>query len=600
MNYQGTTGPDSIRGTSGDDTIQGLDGADTVVGDAGNDLVLANQGDDLVLGNQGADTVYGGQGRDTLYGGQGNDVLAGNEGDDIILGNEGDDVVLGNECNDSILGNQGDDTVYGGKGDDVVYGGKGDDVVAGNEGNDLILGNEGRDVLLGNEGDDSILGNQGNDTIYGGKGDDLIYGGKDDDLLFGGEGNDTLAGDEGDNTISGGDGVDTVLFDKASEQYAATREQDGSVDVRDVATGAVTHVDTDVESYAFTDRTTSDPVPATSSGGGGGTTTGGGTTGGDGGMTGGGGDGDGNLPPSPGPDAFTSKADTTIAFTARDPGTTNYQVGSGVPGTHVAAVDNVTQGLELSLGATPRQASDVVQYGLTARDDGTFDLNLPEGFQKSVADGGSSQSTVPNRSAYSLNFGFDADTSDTGRTLDDYDAKVVITGQGGTGTYEMQHVAPGNTPFLRDGTNAKDGFGDDDQGEGPRGAQHQNYAQSTNAGFDNVHQLIYGTPTGGGYDAAFGPADFDVTLQFLAKGSDTVVDQLTVHAHVNGMSTNAAAPPATTPVTTPTTPTTGGGTDPTGIPDIPLFPWMPGTPGFPGIPGGLQPINLSDPVSVIP
>ncbi|HEY7803958.1 MAG TPA: DUF4214 domain-containing protein [Orrella sp.] len=83
------------------------------------------------------------------------------------------------------------------------------------------------------EGNDVIRGSFEADQLIGLDGDDLIYGLSGDDTLLGGAGSDTLVGGPGNDTLIGGDGLDFAQFAGTVDQYSASRDEDGVLQIND-------------------------------------------------------------------------------------------------------------------------------------------------------------------------------------------------------------------------------------------------------------------------------------------------------------------------------------------------------------------------------
>ncbi len=192
---------------------------------SGNDL------SNIITTGSGDDTIYGGGGADTMSGGAGSDTYYVENAGDIVVesANGGHDQVTSSLANYELAANVEDLT--------LAYG-YGDLNAIGNSLSNAIFGNEGRNV---------IDGSAGNDTIFGGSGDDHLSGGADDDILTGGAGNDTL---------DGGTGSDVADYFGSRQDYAISKNADGSVTIRDLWTNDGndgTDIISGVEAFHFRD-----------------------------------------------------------------------------------------------------------------------------------------------------------------------------------------------------------------------------------------------------------------------------------------------------------------------------------------------------------
>jgi serralysin len=107
--------------------------------------------------------------------------------------------------------------------------------------------------LDGGYHNDTLVGAGGNDRLWGGAGHDRLDGGADDDVLTGGFGNDVLDGGAGDQ--------DRAVFSGRRQDYAITRNQDGSFTVRDNrAGGDGQDTVSGVEAFQFSDTTVPPPT----------------------------------------------------------------------------------------------------------------------------------------------------------------------------------------------------------------------------------------------------------------------------------------------------------------------------------------------------
>jgi Ca2+-binding RTX toxin-like protein len=298
----------TLTGTSGDDTLTGGVGNDILNGMGGNDLLSGLAGNDSLNGGAGTDTLEGGLGNDTLDGGDGNPfdyasytnaasavtvnlaagTASGGDGHDTLLnifsvfGSAYDDVIAGNSQSNTLWGHAGDDTISGGDGSDLLIGGLGDDELSGGAGIDtaaygdaasavtvrlqtgMATGGAGTDTLseienlIGSPYADTLAGDDGANSIDGGAGNDLLSGGAGNDVLTGGSGDDTLTGGAGDDQIHGGSGDDTVVFTGALADYFVVFDSStNQFLIHDMIAGRDGEdvVDSDVESFQFSDGT---------------------------------------------------------------------------------------------------------------------------------------------------------------------------------------------------------------------------------------------------------------------------------------------------------------------------------------------------------
>lgn len=274
-------------GTDGNDVITGSARSDHLYGFGGDDQFIGGAGDDIIDGGDGMDQArYSGSSTDFSVafdengnltvvdrtGAEGSDVYQNVEsiffaGDKVTIqvadlpptGTPGDDVMTGTEGPDRLYGFGGNDTMSGLGGDDVIAGGDGNDAIDGGDGNDQVqfngtsadyqmgiqpdgsisvidgMHNGGRDVLTNVEslyfaGDDRTI------TIsdlpaLGTSGDDVISGTSGADMLFGLGGDDVITGGGGWDLIDGGDGNDQANFSGMSDDYAISREPDGTISI---------------------------------------------------------------------------------------------------------------------------------------------------------------------------------------------------------------------------------------------------------------------------------------------------------------------------------------------------------------------------------
>lgn len=96
-----------------------------------------------------------------------------------------------------------------------------------------------------------VVGSLGNDSItMWGNGNSMVEGGEGNDLVYTGSGDDTIASGKGNDTIYAGDGIDTVRLAGARENYSHHVLEDGSVQITNNTTSAVTTLfDTEIISF---------------------------------------------------------------------------------------------------------------------------------------------------------------------------------------------------------------------------------------------------------------------------------------------------------------------------------------------------------------
>jgi serralysin len=92
------------------------------------------------------------------------------------------------------------------------------------------------------------------ENAIGGSGSDMIVGNDADNVLEGGNGNDSLKGLGGDDTMVGGQGIDTCYFTVDSTACSVTYDATAQAYLV-ITTGGGTDTLTDVEFFAFTDKT---------------------------------------------------------------------------------------------------------------------------------------------------------------------------------------------------------------------------------------------------------------------------------------------------------------------------------------------------------
>lgn len=189
----------------------------------------------------------------------------------------------------------------------------------------------------------------------------------------------------------------------------------------------------------------------------------------------------------------------------------NVFFGSGNTAEHYnISVDSKTH-IELGLKLHVRQGDDILPTSVDA--DGTAHYQAPAGEQP-----GNPQHRAAWNFDFSVNTGLDGST----KTLDDFNFRIIIADDDGNSqAFDLQHVAPGNTPWLNVTTGSGatlGGFADED------GTAHLQLSQnSVNMNF-------------GFLAAAFGPDNmtageqYDITLQAFNPGNGNIVAQ--VHDHI--------------------------------------------------------------------
>ena len=267
----------SFAGTSFVD-YNGTTGQDTVFGGSGNDDFVGGNDDDLLSGGGGNDTLNGGNGVDTLIGGAGDDlIIDGNNAGGVgqISAESGNDEIQiantfsgasidGGADTDSLrlqsanltgttisgieatqLFNNGSNTIdsaqianlgiltNGGNtsgsstssnvrltnfsGQTADFSGlslQGDERLTVSATGQTSLDIITVDFSAGTFNDNSFVfynGNTGQDVVTGGTGNDSLVGGNEDDVLAGGAGNDTINGGSGSDTLLGGTGEDRII-----------------------------------------------------------------------------------------------------------------------------------------------------------------------------------------------------------------------------------------------------------------------------------------------------------------------------------------------------------------------------------------------------
>jgi hypothetical protein len=158
--------------------------------------------------------------------------------------------------------------------------------------------------------------------------------------------------------------------------------------------------------------------------------------------------------------------------------TGNLTVGTGIPATNFNIFTNHDDNIELGLKIHLRTGPDVAPTSIDV--DGTAHYDVPAGDQS------------PGRAKWNFDFSVNTGIEGSDATLDDFDFRIVIeSGDGERGVFNLQHVAPGITPWA-DGNG---GVINDDDGFGPGnqpGGSAQISQNSVNLGFGFM-QAIFGT-----------------------------------------------------------------------------------------------------------
>ena len=185
-----------------------------------------------------------------------------------------------------------------------------------------------------------------------------------------------------------------------------------------------------------------------------------------------------------------------------------YFGDGNLPTNYNITVDSKTD-IELGLKIHYRQGNDILPTSIDS--DGTANYNVPDGTQ--VVDPANGVSSAnPARAAWNFDFSVNTGINGSTDTLDSFDFRIIITsGDGEVGVFDLQHVAPGVTPWLNSGGA---GFTDDD------GVNAQLSQNSVNLGF-NFFAPIFGT------DRLDAGETYDVTLQAFDNGK--IVAQVQDH-----------------------------------------------------------------------
>jgi len=172
-----------------------------------------------------------------------------------------------------------------------------------------------------------------------------------------------------------------------------------------------------------------------------------------------------------------------------------------LPTNYNISVDAKTH-IELGLKIHLRHGADILPTSVDS--DGTAHYQVPAGLEPGTT----------NRAAWNFDFSVNTGLDGSTKTLDNFDFRIIVTsGDGETGTFDLNHLGPGNTPW---GTLAG-GFADED-GSNPQLSQN-----SVNLGFGFMTAIF-------GADALNAGETYDVTLQAFNSGNGNIVAQ--VHDHL--------------------------------------------------------------------
>jgi hypothetical protein len=178
-----------------------------------------------------------------------------------------------------------------------------------------------------------------------------------------------------------------------------------------------------------------------------------------------------------------------------------YVGGGNRPTNYNISVDDKTH-IELGLKIHDRQGPD---YTAVNRDaDGTAHYNVAAGYQAGKAP--SDTPTNPNDVRLAWNFDFSVNTGLDGstKTLDNFDFRITIkSGDGEQAVFDLQHLGPGNTPWLN---STHTGIFADEDGANPQLSQN-----SVNLGFTFLSSVF-------GADVANAGETYDITLQAFDHG----------------------------------------------------------------------------------
>lgn len=294
--------------------------------------------------------------------------------------------------------------------------------------------------------DGTLNGTSGNDNIQGKDGDDKITGG------------------QGNDNIDGGRGIDTAVYFGSYSDYAVTFADTGNLKIT-VADSVAGRDGTDslkkVEWLQFSDALV-DVAMNTAH-------------------------------------IASGTLDSSSYDTKGTPSTADDEMffGDGNLPTNYNIARINGYDVELGLKIHYRTGDDILPASVGP--DGTVSYVAPDGRQ--VVDPAHNVSAAnPNRGAWNFDFSVNTGLNGNTQTLADYNFRIVITDDDGdTGVFDMQHVAPGITPWTN--TPLTGGFADDD-GLNPQLSQN-----SVNFGFAFM-QNIFGTTD---WDAA--GQTYDIQLQ---------------------------------------------------------------------------------------
>jgi hypothetical protein len=178
----------------------------------------------------------------------------------------------------------------------------------------------------------------------------------------------------------------------------------------------------------------------------------------------------------------------------------NFPGSGNLPTNYNTSVDAKTD-IELGLKIHYRQGDDILPTSVDA--DGTAHYVVPDGTQV-IDPAHGVTSAAPNRAAWNFDFSVNTGLDGSTKTLDAFDFRIIIkSGDGETGTFDLQHLGPGNTPWVN--SPATGGFTDDD---GPNPQLSQN---SVNLGFAFMTAIFGG-------DALNAGETYDITLQAFDHG----------------------------------------------------------------------------------
>lgn len=175
--------------------------------------------------------------------------------------------------------------------------------------------------------------------------------------------------------------------------------------------------------------------------------------------------------------------------------------GDGNKPTNYNIVVDQKTNIELGLKIHYRQGDDIVPTSIGP--DHVAHYSVPDGTQ--VVDPAHNVSSAnPNRAAWNFDFSVNTGLNGSANTLDDFDFRIIIrSGDGEEGIFDLQHLAPGNTPWVNSPTTG--GFADED-GNDPQLSQN-----SVNLGFAFMTAIF-------GADALSAGETYEITLQGFSHG----------------------------------------------------------------------------------